>query len=61
MDASLHNTNIPMTILLQNFNGKQINSTKELSKITADYEDWGTVPLFNCKNKHGSPKSGLKL
>lgn len=27
----------------------------------ADYEDWGTMPLFNFKDKHGSPKSGLKF
>ena len=26
----------------------------------ADYEDWGTMPLFKFENMHGVPKKGLK-
>lgn len=28
----------------------------------ADYEDWGTMPMFNFdENKHGTPKASLLL
>jgi hypothetical protein len=33
-----------------------------LKRWAADYEDWGTMPMFNFdENKHGTPKESLLL